>query len=145
MSATEDQSAPLPQEIREIERSILKAEQELLGEINACKRRNREQQAGSPRSYGLEDARRQLRRIATIVEKSVAEARVTREALVDLRDRLLMAAKRMSAKTGAEGLDRERNGMVEAYMDSAREVTTLLSLPQPVSVHRRQGEQKEEK
>jgi hypothetical protein len=54
--------------LRALERRILKAEQALLGEIDAIKRRHREQQAGSPRSYDLEDCRRELRKLARELE-----------------------------------------------------------------------------
>lgn len=65
--------------LRQLERRALKAEQELLGEIDACKRRHREQQAGSPRSHELEDVRREMRKLATEVDTALRTAEQERD------------------------------------------------------------------
>lgn len=69
----------LSERLREWERRIQRAEQNLLGELDACHRRHHEVQAGSPRSRDMEQIRHEMRGAAkeAAAELDRREARLT--------------------------------------------------------------------
>lgn len=61
---------------------LLKEQQRLLGEIDRLMRAQHLQQAGSPRSYELEDIRRELRAVLSLLTAEPTTDRVSARALV---------------------------------------------------------------